>query len=98
MEKVLPVPILMKVYILSVCVLFWAFLGAEYIWRCILRQRVVRTIAVVLGIMSCALIFAEATLPFAHDLSLFSHLIKFAGQQEIVVQASTLHFSHQALF
>ncbi|CAM6097600.1 unnamed protein product [Calypogeia fissa] len=59
---------------------------AEYIWRCILRQRAVKTFAVILGIVSFALIFAEATLPFGPDLSLFSHLIRFAGDQEILVQ------------
>ncbi|BBN06055.1 hypothetical protein MPTK1_3g18010 [Marchantia polymorpha subsp. ruderalis] len=58
----------------------------EYIWRCVLRERVMRTFAVTLGIMSFALIFAEATLPYGSDLSLFSHLIKFAGDQEILVQ------------
>lgn len=63
-------------------------LTAEYIWRCVLRERVMRTFAVTLGIMSFALIFAEATLPYGSDLSLFSHLIKFAGDQEILVQVS----------
>ncbi|KAL3692946.1 hypothetical protein R1sor_006597 [Riccia sorocarpa] len=59
----------------------------EYVWRCVLRERVLRTFAGILGIMSFALIFAEATLSYrSSDLSLFSHLIKFAGNQEILVQ------------
>ncbi|KAL2634853.1 hypothetical protein R1flu_006332 [Riccia fluitans] len=59
----------------------------EYVWRCVLRERVIRTFAAILGIMSFALIFAEATLSYrSSDLSLFSHLIKFAGNQEILVQ------------
>lgn len=63
----------------------------EWIWRCLLRQQLVRTSAVVLGIMSVAIVFAEATLlipPNGPDLSLFSVLIQAAGSglQERLVQ------------
>lgn len=60
---------------------------SEFFWRCILRKQVERGLAVVLGIMSVAILLAEATLLPSVDLSLFSILIKSVGTQEMLVQA-----------
>ncbi|MCO5596987.1 hypothetical protein L7F22_051059 [Adiantum nelumboides] len=60
---------------------------AEWFWRCSLNQLLQRALAITLGAMSSALLFAEATLlPNKVDLSLFSLLIKALDQQEILVQ------------
>ncbi|XP_039684719.1 LMBR1 domain-containing protein 2 homolog A isoform X2 [Medicago truncatula] len=59
----------------------------EFFWRCILRKQVEKGLAVVLGIMSVAILLAEATLLPSVDLSLFSILIKSVGTQEMLVQA-----------
>ncbi|MCO5589145.1 hypothetical protein L7F22_043111 [Adiantum nelumboides] len=59
----------------------------EWFWRCSLNQLLQRALAITLGAMSSALLFAEATLlPNKVDLSLFSLLIKALDQQEILVQ------------
>ncbi|XP_057751064.1 uncharacterized protein LOC130969395 isoform X1 [Arachis stenosperma] len=58
----------------------------EFLWRCILRKQVERGLAVVFGIMSVAILLAEATLLPSVDLSLFSILIKSVGTQEMLVQ------------
>eukprot|EP00850_Spirogloea_muscicola_P000577 SM000002S05657 [mRNA] locus=s2:1440309:1445495:+ [translate_table: standard] len=66
---------------------------AEWWWRCIFKQQIVRACAIVLGFMSFAVIFAEATIlagsTHVIDLSLFSILIKAAGGQEELVQLLT---------
>ncbi|XP_050894715.1 uncharacterized protein LOC127101371 isoform X1 [Lathyrus oleraceus] len=59
----------------------------EFFWRCILRMQVEKGLAVILGIMSVAILLAEATLLPSVDLSLFSILIKSVGTQEMLVQA-----------
>ncbi|WJX47512.1 hypothetical protein P8452_34190 [Trifolium repens] len=59
----------------------------EFFWRCILRKQVEKGLAVLLGIMSVAILLAEATLLPSVDLSLFSILIKSVGTQEMLVQA-----------
>ncbi|XP_012572214.1 uncharacterized protein [Cicer arietinum] len=59
----------------------------EFFWRCILRKQVEKGLAVILGIMSVAILLAEATLLPSVDLSLFSILIKSVGAQEVLVQA-----------
>lgn len=60
---------------------------AEWLWHCALKQLLQRTLAFTLGLMSFALLFAEATLlPNKVDLSLFSWLIKALETQEIFVQ------------
>ena len=44
-------------------------------------------LAVMLGVMSVAILLAEATLlPSGVDLSLFSNLINAVGRQEVLVQ------------
>ncbi|MED6158470.1 hypothetical protein PIB30_033003 [Stylosanthes scabra] len=58
----------------------------EFFWRCILRKQVAKCMAVILGTMSVAILFAEATLLPSVDLSLFSILIKSVGGQEVFVQ------------
>ncbi|KAI9113940.1 hypothetical protein K1719_015191 [Acacia pycnantha] len=59
----------------------------EFFWRCILRKQVEKGLAVILGIISVAILLAEATLLPSVDLSLFSILIKSVGMQEVLVQA-----------
>ncbi|KAI4296401.1 hypothetical protein L6164_036362 [Bauhinia variegata] len=59
----------------------------EFLWRCILRKQLEKSLAVTLGLMSVAIIVAEATIfPSGVDLSLFSILIHAAGKQEVLVQ------------
>ncbi|KAL1336581.1 hypothetical protein HN51_030944 [Arachis hypogaea] len=58
----------------------------EFFWRCILSKQVAKGLAVILGTMSVAILFAEATLLPSVDLSLFSILIKSVGGQEVFVQ------------
>ncbi|XP_038697362.1 LMBR1 domain-containing protein 2 homolog A-like isoform X1 [Tripterygium wilfordii] len=61
----------------------------EFIWRCILRKQLEKFFAIILGIMSAAILLAEATLLFTGvDLSLFSILIRSVGKQEVLVQVS----------
>ncbi|KAJ1379872.1 LMBR1-like membrane protein [Sesbania bispinosa] len=59
----------------------------EFFWRCILRKQVEKGLAVILGIISVAILLAEATLLPSVDLSLFSILIKSVGTKEVLVQA-----------
>ncbi|KAL6523667.1 hypothetical protein OROGR_017270 [Orobanche gracilis] len=60
---------------------------AELVWRCILRKQLEKTLAVILGCMSAAILLAEATLlTNGVDLSLFSILIKSVGREEVLVQ------------
>ncbi|CAM8915768.1 unnamed protein product [Rhodiola kirilowii] len=59
----------------------------EYIWKCILKRQLQKLMAVVLGCMSAAILLAEATLlTNGVDLSLFSVLIKYVKNQEVLVQ------------
>ncbi|XP_061355524.1 uncharacterized protein LOC133300051 [Gastrolobium bilobum] len=59
----------------------------ELLWRCILRKQLQKSLAIILGCMSFAILLAEATiLPSGVDLSLFSILIHAAGNQEMLVQ------------
>ncbi|XP_037462259.1 LMBR1 domain-containing protein 2 homolog A-like [Triticum dicoccoides] len=59
----------------------------EFIWRCILLNRLLKVLSVLLGCISAAILLAEATLlPTGVHLSLFSVLINAAGKQEILVQ------------
>ncbi|KAH1196442.1 hypothetical protein AAZX31_18G014700 [Glycine max] len=58
----------------------------EFLWKCILRKQIEKGLAVILGIMSVAILLAEATLLPSIDLSLFSILIKSVGTQEVLVQ------------
>ncbi|XP_012572400.1 uncharacterized protein [Cicer arietinum] len=59
----------------------------EFLWRCILKKLLEKSLAVILGFMSFAILLAEATiLPNGVDLSLFSILVHAAGQQEMLVQ------------
>jgi hypothetical protein len=68
-------------------VIFFFFFNAEFIWRCILRKQLENLLAIVLGIMSAAILLAEATLlPSEVDLSLFSILINSVRKQEALVQ------------
>ncbi|KAF5738009.1 LMBR1 domain-containing protein 2 A isoform X1 [Tripterygium wilfordii] len=61
----------------------------EFIGRCILRKQLEKLLAIILGIMSAAILLAEATLLFTGvDLSLFSILISAVGKQEVLVQVS----------
>eukprot|EP00271_Cylindrocystis_brebissonii_P006458 TRINITY_DN19250_c0_g1_i1.p1 TRINITY_DN19250_c0_g1~~TRINITY_DN19250_c0_g1_i1.p1 ORF type:complete len:937 (-),score=163.36 TRINITY_DN19250_c0_g1_i1:569-3379(-) len=62
--------------------------GTEWLWRCLVEQWVMRLLAVILGILSVALIFAEATMLSQQwvDLSLFSVLVAAAELREEVVQ------------
>ncbi|KAK7247392.1 hypothetical protein RIF29_42275 [Crotalaria pallida] len=62
------------------------FATLEFLWRCILRKQVQKGLAIILGIMSAAILLAEATLLPSVDLSLFSILIKSVGTQEVLVQ------------
>ncbi|XVF15251.1 hypothetical protein REPUB_Repub09cG0134800 [Reevesia pubescens] len=58
-----------------------------FIWRCILRKQLRKVLAIILGIMSAAILLAEATLlPRGVDLSLFSILINSVKKQEVLVQ------------
>ncbi|XWS33360.1 hypothetical protein CRYUN_Cryun22dG0075300 [Craigia yunnanensis] len=58
----------------------------EFIWRCILRKQLKKVLAITLGIMSAAILLAEATLlPRGVDLSLFSILINSVKKQEVLV-------------
>ncbi|CAK8567281.1 unnamed protein product [Lathyrus sativus] len=59
----------------------------EFFWKCIIRKQVEKGFAVLLGIMSVAILLAEATLLPSIDLSLFSILIKSVRTQELLVQA-----------
>ncbi|XP_078157297.1 LMBR1-like membrane protein [Carex rostrata] len=60
---------------------------SEFIWRCMLRMQLQKGLAVILGVMSVAILLAEATLlPSRVDLSLFSNLINAVGKQEVLVQ------------
>ncbi|KAG0604957.1 hypothetical protein M758_9G021800 [Ceratodon purpureus] len=59
---------------------------AEYVWRCQLRHYVVKVSAVVLAIMSVAIVMGEATLMIEADLSLFSLLLRGMVGSEILVQ------------
>ncbi|KAK4264948.1 hypothetical protein QN277_026061 [Acacia crassicarpa] len=63
------------------------FDSLEYFWRCILRKHVEKGLAASLGILSVAILLAEATLLPGVDLSLFSFLIKSMGTHEVFVQA-----------
>ncbi|XP_048437918.1 LMBR1 domain-containing protein 2 homolog A-like [Pyrus x bretschneideri] len=58
----------------------------EFFWRCILRKEVEKLLAIILGIISIAILLAEATLLPRVDLSLFSILINSVGKQEVLVQ------------
>ncbi|XP_047163131.1 LMBR1 domain-containing protein 2 homolog A-like isoform X1 [Vigna umbellata] len=59
----------------------------EFLWKCILWKHVEKSLAVILGVMSFAILLAEATiLTSGVDLSLFSILVHAAGQQEVLVQ------------
>lgn len=59
----------------------------EFIWRCILLNRLLKVLSVLLGCISAAILLAEATLlPTGVHLSLFSVLINAAGKQEVLVQ------------
>ena len=54
----------------------------------------VKASAVLLGIMSVAIVMGEATLMFEADLSLFSLLLRAVGGSEILVQ---VRFNSSAL-
>ncbi|GKV23470.1 hypothetical protein SLEP1_g33186 [Rubroshorea leprosula] len=59
----------------------------EFIWRCILRKQLDKVLAIILGIVSVAILLAEATLlPSGVDLSLFSILINSVKHEEVLVQ------------
>ncbi|EXC09705.1 hypothetical protein L484_019802 [Morus notabilis] len=58
----------------------------EFLWRCILNKQVQKVLAIILGIMSAAILLAEATLLPRLDLSLFSILINSVKGQEVLVQ------------
>ncbi|KAJ7945435.1 LMBR1 domain-containing protein 2-like A [Quillaja saponaria] len=62
------------------------FDAIEFLWSCILRKQLQKVLAVILGIMSVAILLAEATLLPSVDLSLFSILIKSVGNEEVLVQ------------
>lgn len=66
-------------------------LFAEYVWRCQLRQYVVKVSAVMLGIMSVAIVMGEATLTIEADLSLFSLLLRNT-YSEILMEVSSNSF------
>lgn len=53
-------------------------------------MQVEKGLAVILGIMSVAILLAEATLLPSVDLSLFSILIKSVGTQEMLVQVGPI--------
>jgi hypothetical protein len=64
---------------------------AEFIWRCMLRMQLQKGLAVMLGVMSVAILLAEATLlPSGVDLSLFSNLVNAVGRQEVLVQVLSM--------
>ncbi|CAL0325112.1 unnamed protein product [Lupinus luteus] len=63
---------------------------SEFFWRCILRKQVQKGAAIILGLMSVAILLAEATLLPSVDLSLFSILIKSFGTEEMLVQVFAL--------
>jgi hypothetical protein len=63
--------------------------GVEYVWRCILRQHLVKVLAATLGIMSVAIVMAEATLLFEADLSLFSVILRMVDE-EVLLQVGNL--------
>jgi len=77
-------PYIVEIFLFRFLNKWWFF--AEFFWRCILRKQVEKGLAVVLGIMSVAILLAEATLLPSVDLSLFSILIKSVGTQEMLVQ------------
>ncbi|CAK9859285.1 unnamed protein product [Sphagnum jensenii] len=56
----------------------------EYVWRCILRQHLVKVLAATLGIMSVAIVMAEATLLFEADLSLFSVILRMVDEEVLL--------------
>ncbi|RDX90810.1 LMBR1 domain-containing protein 2-like A, partial [Mucuna pruriens] len=59
----------------------------EFLWRCILWKYLEKSLAVMLGCMSFAILLAEATiLTSGVDLSLFSILVHAGGTQEVLVQ------------
>lgn len=72
--------------------------SAEFIWRCILRKHLQKVLAIVLGIMSAAILLAEATLLPSVDLSLFSMLIKLVGREEVLAQVISSYLSRPLLF
>ncbi|CAN8251537.1 unnamed protein product [Cochlearia groenlandica] len=60
----------------------------EFMWRCILKNQIQMVLAVVTGIMSAAILLAEATLLLSKlDLSLFSILVRSVKSDELLVQA-----------
>ncbi|GJP29655.1 hypothetical protein CLOM_g19288 [Closterium sp. NIES-68] len=61
---------------------------AEWWWRCAIRSHVVRAFALLLGLISLAILFAEATLLSQKwvDLSLFSVLVRGAALHGEAVQ------------
>ena len=61
---------------------------AEFLWRCIVRKQLQRVLVILLGIISAAILLAEATLLPRVDLSLFSILINAVGKQEVLVQVN----------
>ncbi|KAL0863146.1 hypothetical protein Bca101_042264 [Brassica carinata] len=53
----------------------------EFIWRCVLKKQIQMVLAIVTGIMSAAILLAEATLLLSKlDLSLFSILIRMIAR------------------
>lgn len=59
----------------------------EFFWRCILRKQLEKLLAIILCVMSAAILLAEATLlPSRVHLSLFSILINSVKKQEVLVQ------------
>ncbi|PON90888.1 LMBR1-like membrane protein [Trema orientale] len=58
----------------------------EFLWRCILSKQIKKALAIVLGIISAAILLAEATLLPKFDLSLFSIIINSVQGQEVLVQ------------
>ena len=64
---------------------------SEFIWRCLLKEQLMRVLSVILGCISASILLAEATLlPSDVDLSLFSNLINAVGKQEVLVQVRNL--------
>ncbi|KAF7803754.1 LMBR1 domain-containing protein 2-like protein A-like [Senna tora] len=58
----------------------------EFLWRCILREQLMRSLAVTLCCMSFAILLAEATILPSVDLSIFSLFVHAAGKKEMLVQ------------
>ncbi|KAM6563886.1 hypothetical protein CsatB_023884 [Cannabis sativa] len=58
----------------------------EFLWRCILSKQFKKVLAIMLGIMSAAILLAEATLLPKFNLSLFSIIINSVQGQEVLVQ------------